>query len=74
MGVYCNKQIIGQSYGETLEIAEEMAARDALRNIFQTAEYSSPKPFGQDVTKESTDGHHVNLDSYSVKPQNIISC
>ena len=33
--MYCNKQIIGQSYGETLEIAEEMAARDALRNIFQ---------------------------------------
>ena len=31
VGIFCNKEIIGQSFGETLEIAEEMAARDALR-------------------------------------------
>merc|ERR1719483_46670 len=38
VGVFCNKEIIGQSSGETVEIAEEMAARDALRNIFNTGE------------------------------------
>ena len=31
VGIFCNKEIIGQSFGETLDIAEEMAARDALR-------------------------------------------
>lgn len=31
VGMFSDKQIIGQSFGETLPIAEEMAARDALR-------------------------------------------
>ena len=71
VGVYCDKQLIGQSYGETLDIAEEMAARDALRNIFQTAEHSDPRPYGQELPETSA---HVNIESYSVEPRNIISC
>merc|ERR1712001_13850 len=53
VGIFCNKQIIGQSFGETLEIAEEMAARDCLRNFFQTAEFSPPQPFGRGASRDN---------------------
>jgi len=72
VGVYCNKEIIGQSYGETLEIAEEMAARDALRNIFQTAEHSAPRPFGRDT--EGGDTPHADMGSMALEPRNIVNC
>jgi len=35
VGIYSDKELIGESTGETVEIAEEMAARDALRNLFK---------------------------------------
>jgi large subunit ribosomal protein L44 len=35
VGVYSDKELIGEYSGESLEIAEEMAARDALRNLFK---------------------------------------
>jgi len=72
VGLYCNKEIIGQSYGETLEIAEEMAARDALRNIFQTAEHSPPQPWGRSL--EAAAQPNTNIDNLSVKPRNIVNC
>ena len=72
VGVYCNKEIIGQSYGETLEIAEEMAARDALRNIFQTAEHSAPRPFGRDTVGGDTP--HADMGSMALEPRNIVNC
>jgi len=36
VGIYSDKQLIGEYAGESVEIAEEMAARDALRNMFKT--------------------------------------
>ena len=47
VGVYSDRELVGESPGETLEIAEEMAARDALRNIFQTTEHGSPLPWAR---------------------------
>lgn len=32
--------------GETVTIAEEMAARDALRRLFKITEHRDPLPFG----------------------------
>ena len=40
--------------GETVTIAEEMAARDALRRLFKITESRTPLPFGQV-------GHKLNL-------------
>jgi len=37
--------------GETVTIAEEMAARDALRRLFKITESRAPLPFGQVVHK-----------------------
>jgi len=73
VGVFCNKEIIGQSSGETVEIAEEMAARDALRNIFNTGEAAAPLPFGQAAAAESGK-QNKTLAKFTVETQNIIHC
>lgn len=36
------KQMIGLGFGESLEIAQEMAARDALRRLFRTSDRDAP--------------------------------
>merc|ERR1712029_975108 len=72
IGIYCDKQLIGQSYGETLDIAEEMAARDTLRNIFGTSEFSPPLPHGKHVS-DTRVGERAHR-KYSVDPRNLINC
>jgi len=72
VGVFCDKEIIGQSPGETVEIAEEMAARDALRNIFNTAEASAPLSFGKAAT--GSDKPNIALADYTVEAVNLINC
>ncbi|OQV24451.1 putative 39S ribosomal protein L44, mitochondrial [Hypsibius exemplaris] len=47
IGVYSDKKLIGQSFGETLLIAEEMAARETLRNFFRTTPSRKPMVFGK---------------------------
>jgi large subunit ribosomal protein L44 len=44
VGIYSDKQLIGQFAGETTEVAEEMAARDALRRLFKTTDCMNPLP------------------------------
>merc|ERR1712211_113776 len=70
VGVYCNQELIGQSYGESLAIAEDMAARDALRNIFRTAEYNSPPKYSN---LTSRDNSNQTISDYKVD-SNIIFC
>ncbi|CAF4066593.1 unnamed protein product [Adineta steineri] len=45
VGIYSNKEFLGKSAGATISIAEEMAARDALRRLFETDEQRAPIPF-----------------------------
>ncbi|CAF0794435.1 unnamed protein product [Rotaria sordida] len=45
VGVYSNKEFLGKSAGATISIAEEMAARDALRRLFETDEKRASIPF-----------------------------
>ena len=47
IGVYCDKELIGQSPGESVEIAQDMAARDCLRRLFRFDDASAPIPFGK---------------------------
>ena len=72
VGVFCNMEIIGQSSGETLEIAEEMATRDALRNIFNTEEGTSPLPFGQQAS--GSEKPNIALADFTVEAHNLIKC
>lgn len=42
VGIYSNKRMIGSGFGEDVTIATEEAAKDSLRNLFQT--HNSMKP------------------------------
>jgi large subunit ribosomal protein L44 len=47
VGIYCDRQLIGQAPGETTSIGEEMAARDALRRLWNITESRAPLPLGR---------------------------
>ena len=49
-----DKKFLSKGSGETVEIAEEMAARDALRRIYGTEEEATPLPYGEKARKYST--------------------
>jgi len=51
VGVYSDKKFLGSGPGETLDTAEEMAARDALKRMFRTTEKEAPLPFGNEGRK-----------------------
>lgn len=48
VAIYSDRRMIGMAPGESLPIAEEMAARDALRRMFRLTESKAPLPFGKD--------------------------
>jgi len=50
VGIYSDKELIGKAPGETPEIAEEMAALDALKKLFNFDDaHSKPLPFSRDL-------------------------
>ena len=51
---------IFSGYGETVNIAEEMAARDALRPLFGTTLNKSPLPFNK-TPRLMLDSNRVNI-------------
>jgi len=58
VGVYSQKQLIGECSGETLETAEEMAARDALRQLFRTGLDMAPLPVHMTFS-QSKQNHNI---------------
>lgn len=51
IGIYCNKHLIGAGYGEDVTIATREAAKDCLRNFFETNENMKPFDFRLPVDK-----------------------
>lgn len=51
VGFYCNKKLIGAGFGEDVIIATEEAAKDSLRNFFQTNTNMKPFDFKMPVEK-----------------------
>ena len=49
IGIYVDQELIGQSPGETVEIAEDMAARDVLRRMFKYDDTARPLPFTREL-------------------------
>ncbi|CAN8005623.1 unnamed protein product [Ixodes hexagonus] len=47
VGLYSGKKLLGSSVGETVQIAQEMAARDALRRRFGLELNRAPLPLGR---------------------------
>lgn len=65
VGLYVNKQFIGSNPGETLEIAEECAALDALQRLFDLGVDRAPFVYGEASEK-------INFDAF-MKPHCTIS-
>lgn len=47
VGLYSDKQLLGYSVGESLDVAQEMAARDALRKLFGLEQSRRVLPLGK---------------------------
>jgi hypothetical protein len=53
VGLYVDQVFLSKGGGETIDIAEEMASRDALRRIYGTTEEAAPIPYGEKARKFS---------------------
>lgn len=51
VGIYCNKRMIGSGFGEDVTVATEEAAKDSLRNLFDTNDRMKPFDFNMPVEK-----------------------
>nr|SVE74453.1 EOG090X0DYO [Daphnia barbata] len=49
VGVYSDKNFIAEGAGESLEIAKDMAAREALKHFFHTEDSMRALPFGRQL-------------------------
>ena len=54
VGLYIDEKFLSKGSGETQQIAEEMAARDALCRLYGTEEASAPLPYGERARKYSS--------------------
>jgi len=72
---YLSLNVLG--YGESVSIAVEMAARDALKRLFHTTENMKPISFTLDVGAVSNAEFRENVsvnDWTSAKVQNVVQC
>ncbi|XP_008484493.1 39S ribosomal protein L44, mitochondrial [Diaphorina citri] len=60
-----DKQMIGLGFGESLEIAKEMGARDALRRLFRTSERDTPIKFNLVLDEDSEQKINPSLEEWN---------
>ncbi|XP_067015421.2 large ribosomal subunit protein mL44 [Anabrus simplex] len=75
VGMYVDKELIGKGVGETIDIAKEMAALDALKKMFCTTDSMSPFLFHLDVDvdgKSVDPVQNVSIENWSQR--NIVQC
>ncbi|XP_033747725.1 39S ribosomal protein L44, mitochondrial-like [Pecten maximus] len=60
VGLYSDRKLIGRAPGETVLIAEEMAARDALKKFMNTQDNRSPLKFREAVENLQIDYERKN--------------
>ncbi|KAJ8312274.1 hypothetical protein KUTeg_009647 [Tegillarca granosa] len=61
VGIYSDKELIGRSPGESVTIAEEMAAREALKHLMKTSDYRPPLPIGKQAENIKLDYEKKNI-------------
>ncbi|CAG5136119.1 unnamed protein product [Candidula unifasciata] len=61
VGIYSDKQLIAKSPGETILIAEEMAAREAIKAIMKTEDNRQPLILGRQADSLKIDYNRKNL-------------
>uniref|UniRef100_A0A1B6MAC5 Large ribosomal subunit protein mL44 n=1 Tax=Graphocephala atropunctata TaxID=36148 RepID=A0A1B6MAC5_9HEMI len=52
VGLYCDKELIGTGFGESVTVAKETAAVDALKRLFHTTERAKPIPFNLQLASD----------------------
>ncbi|XP_052801574.1 39S ribosomal protein L44, mitochondrial-like [Mya arenaria] len=60
VGIYVDKKLIGKSPGESAIIAEDMAAREALKNLMNVADSRQPLLLGDRLREVTLDYESVN--------------
>jgi len=71
VGIYSNQQLMGSFAGESVEIAEEMAARDALRRLFRLSDSAAPLPVSPPIT--NTKPNQSLQDWKDQSPPNLVT-
>lgn len=66
VAIYSDKKMIGKAPGETVTIAEEMAARDCLKRIMKTTDDHAPLLIGPDVERLQLNYDRINQSIYDV--------
>ncbi|KRY89532.1 Uncharacterized protein T4D_15841 [Trichinella pseudospiralis] len=66
VGIYSDKKLIGESAGESVLIATEMAARDCLKNLWGSNEKSVKFKFGEQ-------GRQLNLHDFYEMPNQLLN-
>ncbi|BFZ09927.1 hypothetical protein BsWGS_12966 [Bradybaena similaris] len=66
VGIYSDKQLIAKSPGETVLIAEEMAAREAVKTIMKTEDSRQPLILGRQADNLKFDYNRRNLSAEDV--------
>nr|CAG4646587.1 EOG090X0DYO [Macrothrix elegans] len=71
VAVYSDKQFIAEGAGENLDVAQEMAARDALKRFFRTEDSMKALPFGRHLKNmqlkiaQSENNPNISLSEWS---------
>jgi len=79
VGVYSNKKLIASGAGESLEIAQEMAARNGLKSFFHTDDSMRALPFGRQLQKsqkkmtQHENSPNVSLHEWTLDQFNAVS-
>ncbi|RUS81014.1 hypothetical protein EGW08_011219 [Elysia chlorotica] len=66
VGIYSDKEFIAKSPGETVLIAEEMAAREAIKKIMKTDDSRAPLVLGNAAENLMLDYNRVNLSAEDI--------
>ncbi|ESO98157.1 hypothetical protein LOTGIDRAFT_239065 [Lottia gigantea] len=69
IGIYSDQKLIGKAPGETAQIAEEMAARDALKRLCQTQESRPALLLGKLSENLKLDEKKVNISAKDIIEQ-----
>jgi len=65
IGFYVDKELIGSSPGETIAIAKDMAAHDALRRMFRLTQSRKPLAYGEEA-------YNLDLNDFNSPNQSLI--
>ncbi|GFR57735.1 39S ribosomal protein L44, mitochondrial-like [Elysia marginata] len=66
VGIYSDREFIAKSPGETVSIAEEMAAREALKKIMKTEDNRAPLVLGSAAENLVLDYNRVNISAKDI--------